>query len=71
MGENKFPERLRNLRKRRRMNQKALSEICGVSKNMIARYERGENEPKISVLKKMVEFFEVSADYLIGTKNFF
>lgn len=52
------------------MNQKALSEMCGVSKNMIARYEKGENEPTIGTFIKIADHFEVSADYLLGRKNF-
>lgn len=52
------------------MNQKALSEMCGVSKNMIARYEKGENEPTIGTLIKIADHFEVSADYLLGRQNF-
>lgn len=70
MVKNEFPGRLRKLRERRRMNQKALSEICGVSKNMIARYEKGENEPTIGTLVKIADHFGVSADYLLGRQNF-
>lgn len=70
MGENKFPERLRRLRERKRMNQKALGECCGVSKNTVARWERGEREPGASSLIKIADFFEVSTDYLLGRQNF-
>lgn len=62
--------RLRKLRERRRMSRKTLGECCGISKNMIGCYERGEHEPTASVLIQICDFFEVSADYLLGRKNF-
>jgi transcriptional regulator with XRE-family HTH domain len=63
-----FPTRLRRLRERRGMNRKILAECCGLSKNCVARYERGEKEPKLSSLVAMADFFEVSLDDLIGRK---
>jgi transcriptional regulator with XRE-family HTH domain len=65
-----FPERLRRLRERRRMNRKAMGECCGLSKNIIGMYERGEKEPSLKTLIKIADFFEVSTDYLLGRKNF-
>lgn len=68
--QNDFPNRLRRLRERRRMNQKALGECCGLSKSMIGKYERGEKEPSIGTLIELANFFEVSVDYLLGRQNF-
>lgn len=68
--ESEFPERLRRLRERRRMNRKAMGECCGLSKNIIGMYERGEKEPSLKTLIKIADFFEVSTDYLLGRKNF-
>ena len=53
------------MRERRGMNRRALSELCGLSKNMIARYERGEAQPTLASLVALSDFFEVSVDYLI------
>lgn len=66
-----FPERLRKLRTRRDMSQKALAELCGMNKHCIGRYERGEQEPSLRALIELADFFEVSLDYLLGRKNFF
>ena len=66
-----FPKRLRKLREKRRMSRKALGELCGLSKNIIGQYERGEREPTIRSLEKIADFFEVSTDYLLGRKKFF
>lgn len=65
-----FPDRLRKLRERKRMSRAALGECCGMSKNVIGQYERGEREPMASSLVKMADFFEVSTDYLVGRQNF-
>lgn len=65
-----FPERLQELRERKRMNRKALGECCGLSKNIIGQYERGEKEPSASSLCKIADFFEVPIDYLLGRQKF-
>lgn len=72
MGANEnniFQTRLRELRERRGMSRKTLAELCGLSKNMISRYERGDRVPNIETLKELCDIFEVEADYLIGREN--
>jgi len=63
-----FSIRLRQLRERRRISRRVLSELCGLSKNMIAVYESGEKEPTASTVIQIAEFFGVSTDYLLGKK---
>lgn len=60
-----FPKRLQQLRERKRINRKVLSELCGLSKNSISRYERGDCEPKASALYILADFFGVTVDYLL------
>lgn len=59
------------------MNIKFFREIKGISQNKLAEklnisrttyqsYENGRNEPNISTLIKMADFFGVSVDSLIG-----
>lgn len=61
-----FPKRLQQLRERRRISRRVLSELCGLSKNMIARYERGERMPNIEDASTLADFFDVTLDYLCG-----
>lgn len=61
-----FPARLRYLREKRGMSRQVLGERCGLSKNMIGRYEKGEQIPNIDTLKNLCEVFGVSADYMLG-----
>ena len=61
-----FPHRLQKLRERTRVSRKALGECCGLSKNMIGKYERGEREPSMKVLVALSDYFDVSVDYILG-----
>lgn len=65
-----FPKRLRTLRKRRGMSQIALAELCGLSKNTIGQYERGEVLPSYDTLMEIAGYFGVTLDELCGRKNF-
>ena len=60
--------RLRYLRERRGISRSTMSELCGLSKSMISKYERGERQPTIEPLIELADFFEVSIDYLCGRK---
>ena len=61
-----FPRRLQRLRERRRISRRVLSELCGLSKSAVSRYERGERVPSITNAERIADFFEVSLDYLCG-----
>ena len=65
-----FPRRLQKLRERRRMSRKALGELCGLSKDMVGQYERGEREPSVGTLIELADYFEVPVDYLLGRQYF-
>ena len=65
-----FPQRLQTLRETRRLSRRTLAELCGLSKNMISLYERGEKAPSVDALINLADFFGVSTDYLLGRKNF-
>ena len=58
--------RLKFLRRCRGISQTALGEIIGVSKVAISGYENGSRIPSMETLMQMINFFNVSADYLLG-----
>lgn len=66
MTEVDFAVRLCKLREGRRISRRTLSELCGLSKNMISVYERGEAEPTASALIALADCFGVTVDYLLG-----
>lgn len=61
-----FAKRLRRLRERRGISRKILSELCGLSRNTIERYERGERVPNLDDAAALADFFGVTIDYLCG-----
>lgn len=60
-----FPARLQYLREKKRISRAVLSDLCGLSKNAIDKYERGEQVPSMYSLIALADFFEVSVDFLI------
>jgi len=63
-----FPQRLQRYRERRGISRRVLGELCGLSKNSICRYERGEREPNAAALSALADFFETSVDDLLCRK---
>lgn len=61
-----FSNRLRMLRKSRKVSQTRLAKALGYGYTAIANYESGRNEPSLGDLRRIADFFDVSADYLLG-----
>lgn len=61
---------IRALRKNAGLTMKQLGAVMGVSESTISLYETGKNEPDISMLKRMSEYFGVSIDTLLGCDSF-
>lgn len=64
-----YAVRLRRLREQKKMKRRVASELCGLSKNMMRRYENGEVEPKASALILLADFYGVSVDYILGVED--
>lgn len=61
-----FGKIIRKLRHDAQLNQQQLADILGVTQSAVTRYERGVMEPTADVISKAADYFNVSADYLIG-----
>jgi transcriptional regulator with XRE-family HTH domain len=59
-------DRLQTLRRSKGFNQADLAEQTGTSQSMVGRYETGESDPSADVVIRLAQFFEVTADYLLG-----
>ena len=64
-----YAVRLRRLREQKKMKRRVASELCGLSKNMMKRYENGEAEPRASALILLADFYNVSVDYILGVEG--
>lgn len=62
----KFNEKLTMLRQERGLNMTELAQLLGTSKQVIARYEKGENTPKITTVAHYAKVLGVSLQYLIN-----
>lgn len=64
-----FPEQLQKLRERYGMSREALGECCGLSRDIIRKYESGERRPSMDSVVKIADFFDISTDKLIGRRK--
>lgn len=64
-----FPSRLRELRKKKNVTQARLASALGVSKSTIGLYETGDTLPDARTLRGIVDYFHVSADWLLGISS--
>ncbi len=62
-------QRLKELRKKRGLNQTEVGEILGLSYSAISAIEQDRSEMTSGALKKISEYFGVSADYLLSGKE--
>lgn len=63
---NRFPERLKYLRKTRGITQTKLGKYLGYRYTAISNYENADHQPDYDTLIKIAEYFDVSVDFLIG-----
>lgn len=60
---------IKELRIEKGLSQQALGKAIGVSQKAIDYWERGVNEPKASYIILLADYFNVSADFLLGRKD--
>lgn len=58
--------RIRELRKNKKLTQADLAKFLNVSDRTVGFYETEERDPDTNTLKKLADFFNVSIDYLLG-----
>ena len=59
---------IRDLREDADKTQQEIADVLHTSQTMYARYERGANEMPIHHLLTLCEYYNVSADYILGRK---
>jgi len=58
-------EKIRKLRKEKGLTQKRLGELCGINEANIRKYELGNQNPKLSTIRKIADALNASLDDLI------
>ena len=59
-------ERIRALRKERKLNQDQLAELASLNRVTVAKYESGRVEPGAQALARIADALDVSVDVLLG-----
>ena len=61
--------RLKSLRNSRKLSQKDFAQALRVSQQTVASWESGRTEPSNTALRDIADYFNVSADYLLGRET--
>lgn len=69
MYEETFPEKLKKARENTGLSQREVAKEIKTNPSQICKYEKGRLQPDIEMLGKLADFYEVSTDWLIGTKG--
>ncbi len=58
--------RLKELRKAKGLTQNQVAIYCDITEKTYQNYELMTREPKISILMRIADLYDVSLDYLVG-----
>lgn len=67
---NNFGKKIKELREEKGISQFELSQKIGYSKTIIYYWEKEEREPTLTAIITLCDYFNVSADYLLGRKDY-
>lgn len=65
-----YPEILRDLREDRDYTQAQIAQVLGTTQQVYSRYENGINEMPVRHLRRLCEFYQVSANFVLGLPSF-
>jgi len=64
-----FSQKLKKARNNTGFTQREVSKETGITQSVLARYETGKLEPNIETLGILADFYDISVDWLLGTKR--
>lgn len=67
MYKEQIGEKLKAARERAGYTQMQISDITKIQQSKLSKIEKGTQEPDIETLGILIDFYEVSADWLLGT----
>lgn len=67
---NNLGTKLKERRQQLNMTQKQVADILGVAQPVYQRFEKGTFECSYSQLAELCKLFDISADYLLGLKDY-
>lgn len=63
-------ERIKELRTENGLSQEKLAKCLNVTRVAVSKWETGDRQPNIDMLKKIADYFEVSTDFLLGRTDY-
>ena len=64
-----FAKKLSALRREKGLSQRQAATDLGISQALLSHYENDAREPKLEFVAKICDYYDVSADYLLGRVN--
>lgn len=64
-----FPSKIKKARKDTGFTQSEVEKETKISRSAISKYETGKLEPDLEKLATLADFYQVSVDWLLGTKG--
>lgn len=64
-----FAERLNKTMRDNKCSAYKLAKAIGVNNQTVINWQNGSNEPKITCLRKIAQYFDVSSDFLLGLSD--
>ena len=64
-----FPSKLKKARELTGFTQREIAKETGIKQPTLASYETGRTQPDIESLGILIDFYGVSADWLLGTRG--
>ena len=62
-------ERLKLLRRQKRVSQRVVANAIGITVSAYSNYEQGIREPSLEILVALCRFFDTTSDYLLGLED--
>ena len=66
---NSFSSILSSLRKETGLSQRQVASELGLSQALLSHYENGAREPKLEFVLKACDYYNVTADYILGRSD--
>ena len=61
-----FADILSELRRERNLSQRRVAGDLGISQALLSHYENGLREPRLEFVARVCDYYDVSADYILG-----
>lgn len=61
--------KIKEIRKAKGLSQRDIEKGISYSQSQIAKWEKNINEPSLTALKELADFFNCSIDYLVGREG--